>query len=144
MFSGTAWSNKRCSVAISHCGSMVKTFREGRHDVQDNLRIGRLHVENNTSSISCFPVGYWSPMDCASVSNGSRSMSKTVFLILHGILCHCKPAARWIPNEISEVQRVHCYAVAQTLLDRYHREGDDFLERNLGSLIRTKLETPIK
>ena len=35
--------------------------------------------------------------------------------------------ARRIPHEISEVQQWHCCAVAQALLDRYLREGDDFV-----------------
>ena len=48
---------------------------------------------------------------------------------LHDILRYRKLAARWIPHEISEVQQWHRYAVAQALLDRYQREGNDFLER---------------
>ena len=52
---------------------------------------------------------------------------KTVLYILHDILCYRKPAALWIPHEISEVQQWHLYA--QALLDRYQREGDDFLGR---------------
>ena len=54
---------------------------------------------------------------------------KTVLLILHDILGYRKLAARWIPHEISKVQQWHHFAVAQALLDRYQREGDDFLGR---------------
>ena len=35
-------------------------------------------------------------------------------------------ATSWIPHE---VHQWHCYKVAQTLLDRYQREDDDFLGR---------------
>ena len=54
---------------------------------------------------------------------------RTVLYILHDILCYRKLAARWTPYEISEVQQWHLYVVAQALLDRYLREGDDFLGR---------------
>ena len=43
------------------------------------------------------------------------------------ILDYSKLAVRWIPHEISEVQQWYHYAVAQTMLDRYQQEGDDFL-----------------
>ena len=46
--------------------------------------------------------------------------------MLH-ILVYRKLAARWIPHEISEMQQCHRYAVAQVLLDRQQREGDDVL-----------------
>ena len=48
MFSGTAWSKWRCNVAITHSGTMVRVFWEGRYAVQDNLHTGRPHVKNNT------------------------------------------------------------------------------------------------
>ena len=47
----------------------IETFREGRDDVQGNLRTGRTH-----SLTPCFPVECWSPMDFAWISRGSRSM----------------------------------------------------------------------
>ena len=49
--------------------------------------------------------------------------------ILYDNLGSRKLAARWIPHGISEVQQWHHYAVAQALLYRYQREGDDFLVR---------------
>ena len=71
---------------------------------------------------------------------------KTVLHIVHDILCYLKLAARWILHEISEMQQWHRYANAQALLGRYQREGLSWTNRrhgrNLGSLIRTKLETP--
>ena len=54
---------------------------------------------------------------------------KTLLCILHNILSYCNLATHWIPHEISEVQQWHCYAVTQALLERYQREGDDFLGR---------------
>ena len=60
---------------------------------------------------------------------------KTVLHILHDILDYHKLTAHWITHEISKVQQWHCCAVTQAMLERYQREGDDFLGRNLGSLI---------
>ena len=54
---------------------------------------------------------------------------KNVLHILQDILGYRKLAARWIPHEISEVQQWHRYAVTQALMDRYRREGIDFLGR---------------
>ena len=54
---------------------------------------------------------------------------KTELHILHDILGYRKLAARWIPHEIFKVQQWHLYADAQALLDRYQREGDNFLGR---------------
>ena len=52
---------------------------------------------------------------------------KTELHILHDILGYRKLAASRILHANSEVQQWHHYAVAQALLDRYQREGDDFL-----------------
>jgi hypothetical protein len=52
-----------------------------------------------------------------------------VLHILHDILGHRKIAARWVPHEITEVQQWHLYGIAQDMLNRYQREGDDFLGR---------------
>jgi hypothetical protein len=49
--------------------------------------------------------------------------------ILHDILGYRKIAVRWVPHEIVEVQQWHLYGIAQDLLNRYQREGDDFLGR---------------
>ena len=38
-------------------------------------------------------------------------------------------AAHWAPHTLSEVQQWKRYAIAQDLLNRYQREGDDFLGR---------------
>ena len=53
----------------------------------------------------------------------------TMFHIMQNILGCRNIAARWIPHEISDLQQWHRYAVAQDLLDRYQREGDEFLGR---------------
>ena len=50
---------------------------------------------------------------------------KTVLHILHDILGCRKFSACWIPREISGLKQWHCNAVAQALLDRYQREGDN-------------------
>ena len=83
-------------------------------------------MENNTVLLLSFPVGCWSPVDCAWVISGGWSMSQNC--VPHSPW-HSVFAAGWIPHEILVVQQWHRYAVAQALLDRYQREGDNFLVR---------------
>ena len=93
--------------------ALIKAIREGRDVVQDNIRTGRHHVENNT-------VQFLASLLDADCRWTARELAAEVRVyhetVLH-ILGYRKLAARWIPHEISEVQQWHCYAVAQALLD---------------------------
>jgi hypothetical protein len=40
-----------------------------------------------------------------------------------------KMAARWVPHNLAEAQKWHRHAVAGLHLERYHNEGDAFLQR---------------
>ncbi|KAJ4437343.1 hypothetical protein ANN_17482 [Periplaneta americana] len=40
-----------------------------------------------------------------------------------------KIAARWVPHNLTETQKWHRYAIAQLQLQRYHNEGNVFLQR---------------
>ena len=105
----------------------VKASRESRDAVQDNHRTGQHHVEKNTVHLLASLLGadpLWTARELAAEDGVCH---KTVLHILHGILGYRKSAARWIPHEISKVQQWHRFAVWQALLDRYQREGDDFL-----------------
>ena len=86
--------------------------------VQDDLR-GEQH-----SATHCFPLDADRRLAACELAAEAGVCHKTVFHILHDILGYRKLAARWICHEIS---KVHRYAAAQTLLDRYQWEGDDFL-----------------
>ena len=116
---------QRCHISQWH-GRLKRSGKAGmpfrRTFVQDDT------TWRTTQLIPCFLVGCWSPMDCPWISSESQC-HKTVLHILHDILGYRKLVARWIPHEISEVLQWHSYAVAQALLDRYQREGDDFLRR---------------
>ena len=80
------------------------------------------------SSTLCFPVDADHRWTAYELAVEVRVCHRTVLHILHDILGFCRLAAHWIPHEISAVQQWHSYAVAQALLDRYQREGEDFLE----------------
>ena len=82
---------------------MVKAFREGRDVVQDNLRTGRPHVENNTVQFltSLLEDGRrWTARELAAEVGVCH---RTVLHILHDNLGCCKLAALWIPHKIFEV-----------------------------------------
>jgi len=70
-------------------------------------------------------------MDCTGVTVAAEVgvCHKTVLHILHDILGYRKIAAHWVPHTLSKVQQWQRYATAQNLLNRYQREGDDFLGR---------------
>ena len=68
---GALW---RCSVALSHSGMMDYSVprRQGCRSIQPRYRTTSCGEKH--SSTTFFPVGCWSPMNCAWVSSGSRSM----------------------------------------------------------------------
>ncbi|KAJ4440407.1 hypothetical protein ANN_08548 [Periplaneta americana] len=55
------------------------------------------------------------------------SVIKTV--ILKKKLDVRKIAARWVPHNLTKAQKWHRYAIAQFHIQRYHNEGDVFLQR---------------
>ena len=96
----------------------VKTFREGSDTVQDNLRTGRPHVENNTVQLLASLLDADRRWTAHELATEVGVCHKTVLHILHDIQGYSKLAVGWIPHEISEVQQCHRYVVAQVLLDR--------------------------
>ncbi|PNF24658.1 hypothetical protein B7P43_G18050 [Cryptotermes secundus] len=105
----------------------VKLFCEGRDAIQDSHRSGRPHVDNHTIQLlaSLLDVDrQWTALELAAEVGVCH---KTVLHSLHDILGYCKIAARWVLHTLSEVQQWQRCPIAQDLLDRYQREGDDFL-----------------
>ena len=77
--------------------------------IQDNLHTGWIQVENHTVQLLASLLDAdrrWTVRELAAEVGVCH---KTV---LH-ILGYSKVATRWIPHEISEVQKWHRYAVAQ-------------------------------
>ena len=91
----------------------VKAFQEGRDAVQENFRTGRPYVENSIVQLlaSLLDADRWRTARELAAEVGL--CHKTVLLILHDILGYRKLSARWIPQEILEVQQRYRYAVAQ-------------------------------
>jgi len=107
----------------------VKLFREGRDSIQDSHRSGRPHVDDHTIELLASLLDVerrWTAQELAAEVGVCH---KTVLHILHDILGYRKIAAHWVPHTLSEVQQWQRYAIAQDLLNRYQREGDDFLGR---------------
>ena len=104
-------------------------FWEGRDAVQENLRIGWPHVENNTVQLLASLLDADHRWIAHELTAEVWVCQKTVLHILHDIPGYRKLASCWIPHDISKVQPWHHYVVPQALLDRYQREGDYFLGR---------------
>ena len=142
-------------IEVGRGGSTQECFQRlheayGSALVRQGCCSGQPHVENSTVQLLASLLDADHQWTVHELAVEVWVCHKTVLHILHNILGYCKLAVHWIPHEISEVQQWHYYAVAQVLLDWYQREGYDFLRRichygqNLGSLMWTKLEMPIK
>ena len=114
-------------VAMQHCHiaqwhNRLKLSRTTSIQEDSTWKSGDKH-----SSTLSFLVGCWLPMDCALVSSRSRSMlqNSDPYSARQSVLLQtCRALdTPWI----WEVQQWHCYAVAEALLDRNQRKGDDFL-----------------
>jgi len=105
----------------------VKLFYEGRDSIQDSRRSGRPHVETHTIELLASLLDVERRGTARELAAEVGVCHKTVLHILHDILGYRKTAAHWVPHTLSKVQQWHWYAIAQDLLDRYQREGDDFL-----------------
>ena len=116
----------RFSVAISHSGTVVKAFREGR-------------MPFRTTSVQINPTWRTTQLN---------SLLPCWMVIVDGL--YVKLALRWIPHDISKVQLWHRYAVAQAFFGpipkgRWQLSWTNRrYRRNLSSLIRTNLEMLIK
>ena len=111
----------------------MKFFREGRNSIQDSRRSGRPHVDNHTVELLASLLDVECRWTARELAAEVGVCHKTVLHILHDILGYRKIAAHWVPHTLSEVQKWQkwqkWYSIAQDLLNRYQREGDDFLGR---------------
>ena len=107
----------------------IVPWREGFHSEQPSFRTTPCWQPHNWASF--FFAGCRTSMDCTGVTVAAEEgvCHKTVLHILHDILGYRKIAAHWVSHTLSEVQQWQRYATAQDLLNRYQKEGDDFLGR---------------
>ena len=141
MSSETAWRIWRCYIAQWH--DELKRSGEGMGAVPDNLRTEQPHVQKNTVQLLASLLHadrWWTARQLAAVVGVCH---KTVLHILHDILSYRKFAAHWIRPDITTMQSQGLFGSVP--------KGRWLLSwtncrcwRNLGSLIRTNLETPIK
>ena len=53
----------------------------------------------------------------------------TAYSLVHDILGFHKVAARWVPRHLTEERKHNRQHICSSLLERYNREGDNFLNR---------------
>ena len=51
----------------------------------------------------------------------------TAYSLVHEILVFHKVAARWVPRHLTKEHKCNCQHICSSLLERYNREGDNFL-----------------
>ncbi|KFM70806.1 Mariner Mos1 transposase, partial [Stegodyphus mimosarum] len=107
----------------------VKAFNEGHPNVADMLRPGRPSV----SDADVQAVAALMDSDCRQTIRqpaGQTGLAPTTVLhILKERLSMRKIASRWVPHQLTEMQKWLRYDAARTHLERYEREGDAFLRR---------------
>ena len=126
----------------------VKAFWEGRDAVQDNLRTGRPHVENNTDQLIASLLGSGHQWTAHELAPGIRRISQNC--VLHST---CRRHSG-LPQTCSSLDTpwttmaLICSRTGLTEPVSKGRWGISWTNRrygrNLCSLIRTNLETPIK
>ncbi|GFW71563.1 histone-lysine N-methyltransferase SETMAR [Trichonephila clavipes] len=118
-------------MSSSKVRKWVRAFKDGRENVHDEPRSGRPSVitddlvnavdekirEDRRFTISTFALEF---------PNVGRA---TLHKVISEKLKFRKLCARWVPRLRTEEHKLKRMACTLDFLDRYHKEGDQFLER---------------
>ncbi|GFU54688.1 histone-lysine N-methyltransferase SETMAR [Trichonephila clavipes] len=119
------------AMSSSKVRKWVRAFKGGRENVNDEPRSGRPSVitddlvnavdekirKGRLFTISTLALEF---------PNVGRT---TLHKVVSEKLQFCKLCARWVPRLLTEEHKLKRIACALDFLDRYHKEGDQFLER---------------
>jgi hypothetical protein len=106
----------------------VYAFRSGRDESAHLARTGRPSVSDNNVELVRGLLAVDRRRIVRELSIEVGLGHQTVWHILENKLHMRKIAARWVPHNLTEAQKWHRYAVAGLHLERYHNEGDAFLQ----------------
>ncbi|KAG8225422.1 hypothetical protein J437_LFUL004243 [Ladona fulva] len=106
----------------------VKAFNEGQQTVADMHRAGRPSVSEEVHTVAAL-VDIDRSQTIRELAHETGLAHTTVLRILKERLGMRKIASRWVPHELTEMQKWMRYDAAQTHLDRYESEGEAFLRR---------------
>ncbi|KAG8234140.1 hypothetical protein J437_LFUL007507 [Ladona fulva] len=108
----------------------VKAFNKGRQTVADMHRAGRPSVSEEEVHTVAALVHIDRSQTIRELAHETGLAHTTVLRFLKERLGMRKSASRWVPHDLTEMQKWMRYDAAQTHLDRYEREGEAFLRRS--------------
>lgn len=108
-----------------------REFKEGRSNVHDEQRSGRRSVRTDdlVERVNA-KVRDNRRFTIRSISADFPEVSRTTLLrIVTDTLSYRKLCARWVPKTLTDADKDHRMGCARAFLDRFSREGEDFLSR---------------
>ena len=107
----------------------VKAFNEGRQNVADVRRPGRPSVSEEEVYALTALLDSDRRHTIRELARETGLAHTTVLHILKERLGMRKIASRWVPHDLTEMQKWLRYDAARNHLERYEREGEAFLRR---------------
>ena len=107
----------------------VAAFRQGRENVEDMLRSGHPPVSDEDVQTVSALVEADRNVTIRELAQDIGLALATLHRILKDRLKMRKIASKWVPHELTDAQKWLRYDASRTHLERYEREGDDFLRR---------------
>jgi hypothetical protein len=106
-------------------------FKKGRTSVTDSERSGRPSTATNDDKQEqvrsmILTDRRITVRDTASTLDTSEGSAHSM---VHDILGFLKVCAQWVPKELTAVHKQNCVDISSHLLEQYHNEGDNFLNR---------------
>ena len=109
----------------------IEMFKNGRTSVMDTERLGQPSTSTTDEKLE----------EARAIILIDKRVTKeeialqvgisqgTAYSLVHDILGFHKVAARWVPRHLTEEQKHNGQHICSSLLERYNREGDSFLNR---------------
>ena len=128
----SSWSSRGLRgicIALQNSGKVGRAFNKGRQNVEDMRRPGRPSV----SEEEVYALTALLDSDrCHTIRELARETGLAHMTVLHILkerLGMRKIASRWVPHDLTEMQKWLRYDAARNHLERYEREGEAFLCR---------------
>lgn len=122
-----AKTGMRCSKQLVF--KWAKRFQEGRETVSDDSRTGRPTKRQRLIDDVKSVVNDDRRLTIREIAARSGATQAMVQRILHADLRMSKVSARWVPRLLSDHDKERRVTASRELLDRFKREGVDFLDR---------------
>lgn len=119
------------TVNRSTISRWASKFKAGQESIKDDPRSGRPRTSTDATSAAIVAtiIDEDRRMTLEEIACEANISKASVAYIMKEMLKKRKISARWVPHSLSPEQREQRVVIATQLLDRFHREGEDFLKR---------------